>query len=177
MNEKNLFVCYRIRLNVSNTDEDSNDYINASKVEAPLDHKTYILTQGPLEHTVGDFWTMVWQQQVSAIVMLCRLMEQGICKCARYWPATDDEDDLIRVNGRGLEVRLRDFDNSDSDFIVRPVHSFYGFFFGTCLPILEKWPSFYIFSLQAVVCIDFYFFGPTSNANYVFSMVPESKFH
>ena len=58
---------FRIRLNVSNTDEDSNDYINASKVEAPLDHKTYILTQGPLEHTVGDFWTMVWQQQVSAI--------------------------------------------------------------------------------------------------------------
>ena len=134
VDEKNLFVCYRIRLNVSNTDEDSNDYINASKVEAPLDHKTYILTQGPLEHTVGDFWTMVWQQQVSAIVMLCRLMEQGICKCARYWPATDDEDDLIRVNGRGLEVRLRDFDNSDSDFIVRPVHSFFGFF----LAILEK---------------------------------------
>ena len=128
VDEKNLFVCYRIRLNVSNTDEDSNDYINASKVEAPLDHKTYILTQGPLEHTVGDFWTMVWQQQVSAIVMLCRLMEQGICKCARYWPATDDEDDLIRVNGRGLEVRLRDFDNSDSDFIVRPVHSFNGVF-------------------------------------------------
>ena len=53
--------------------------------------------------------------------MLCRLMEQGICKCARYWPATDDEDDVIRVNGRGLEVRLRDFDNSDSDFIVRKV--------------------------------------------------------
>ena len=128
VDEKNLFVCYRIRLNVSNTDEDSNDYINASKVEAPLDHKTYILTQGPLEHTVGDFWTMVWQQQVSAIVMLCRLMEQGICKCARYWPATDDEDDLIRVNGRGLEVRLRDFDNSDSDFIVRPVYSFWDFF-------------------------------------------------
>ena len=53
--------------------------------------------------------------------MLCRLMESGICKCARYWPATDDEDDLIRVPGRGLEVRLRDFDNTDSDFLVRLV--------------------------------------------------------
>jgi len=108
------------RIKLCPTDEDSNDYINASKVEAPnLENKTYILTQGPLEQTVGHFWTMVWQQQVSAIVMLCRLMESGICKCARYWPATDDEDDLIRVPGRGLEVRLRDFDNSDSDFLLR----------------------------------------------------------
>ena len=100
-------------------DEYFNDYINASKVDAPeVDNKSYILTQGPLESTVGHFWQMVYQQQVSAIVMLCRLTETGICKCARYWPSTDDDDDLIRVPGAGLEVRLRDFDNTDSDFLV-----------------------------------------------------------
>jgi len=111
----------RIKLISSDTnDEYFNDYINASKVEAPeLDNKSYILTQGPLESTVGHFWQMVYQQQVSAIVMLCRLTETGICKCARYWPATDDDDDLIRVPGAGLEVRLRDFDNTDSDFLLR----------------------------------------------------------
>ena len=73
---------------------------------------------GPLPETIGHFWTMIWQQQVSAIVMLCRLTESGICKCARYWPATTEEDDLIQVPNAGLEVRLRDFDDQDKDFSV-----------------------------------------------------------
>ena len=30
-----------------------------------------------------------------------------ICKCARYWPATVEEDDLIEVREAGLEVHLR----------------------------------------------------------------------
>ena len=67
---------------------------------------------------------MVWQQQVSAIVMLCRLTESGICKCARYWPATVEEDDLIEVREAGLEVRLRDFDDQDNDFSVRKFYLF-----------------------------------------------------
>jgi len=97
-----------------------NDYINASRIDAPyLDNKSYILSQGPLPETIGHFWTMIRQQQVSAIVMLCRLTESGICKCARYWPATTEEDDLIHVPSAGLEVRLRDFDDQDKDFSVR----------------------------------------------------------
>ena len=98
---------------------DKNDYINASRIDASpfLDDKSYLLTQGPLPETTGHFWTMVWQQQVSAIVMLCRLVETGICKCYRYWPATQEEDDLISVPEAGLEVRLRDFEDND-DFLV-----------------------------------------------------------
>ena len=89
-----------------------------STVQAPfLDDKSYLLIQGPLPETTRHFWTMVWQQQVSAIVMLCRLMETGICKCYRYWPATQEEDDLIAVPEAGLEVRLRDFEDND-DFLV-----------------------------------------------------------
>ena len=42
-----------------------------------------------------------------------------ICKCARYWPETVEEDDLIEVREAGLEVRLRDFDDQDNDFSVR----------------------------------------------------------
>ena len=80
---------------------------------------TYMDKSGPLPETIGHFWTMIWQQQVSAIVMLCRLTESGICKCARYWPATTEEDDLIHVPNAGLEVRLRDFDDQDKDFSVR----------------------------------------------------------
>lgn len=97
-----------------------NDYINASRIDAPfLDNKSYILSQGPLPETIPHFWTMVWQQQVSAIVMLCKLTESGICKCARYWPLTIEDDDLIQVPNAGLEVRLRDFDDQDKDFSVR----------------------------------------------------------
>jgi len=96
-----------------------NDYINASKIDAPFHRdKSYILTQGPLPETTGHFWTMVWQQSVSAIIMLCRLTETGTCKCAQYWPETPEDDDLIYVPNAGLEVRLRDFDKFD-DFMVR----------------------------------------------------------
>jgi len=120
----------RVKLLPLNTRENSgsnsnggsgfNDYINASRIDAPyLDNKSYILSQGPLPETIPHFWTMVWQQQVSAIVMLCRLTESGICKCARYWPATIEDDDLIEVREAGLEVRLRDFDDHDKDFVVR----------------------------------------------------------
>ena len=40
----------------------------------------YIATQGPLPHTVNDFWRMVWEQEVKCIVMLCRREEkQEVC--------------------------------------------------------------------------------------------------
>ena len=38
-------------------------------------NKHYII--GPKENTVNDFWRMVWQQNVTHIVMLTNLMEHG----------------------------------------------------------------------------------------------------
>ena len=37
----------------------------------------YIVTQGPLEGTVGDFWRMMWDYKCACIVMLCQLTEEG----------------------------------------------------------------------------------------------------
>ncbi|EMP41989.1 Receptor-type tyrosine-protein phosphatase T, partial [Chelonia mydas] len=40
----------------------------------------------PLPGTVVDFWQMIWQEKVSAIVMLTGLVEQNKTKCEQYWP-------------------------------------------------------------------------------------------
>ncbi|CAN2389183.1 non-membrane spanning protein tyrosine phosphatase activity [Pristimantis euphronides] len=62
------------------------DYINASFIQGVDKQPRYIATQGPLSHTVGDFWRMIWQYNVKVIVMACREVEQGKKKCERYWP-------------------------------------------------------------------------------------------
>lgn len=36
----------------------------------------YIATQGPLPHTVNDFWLMVWKEKSSIIVMITKLKEK-----------------------------------------------------------------------------------------------------
>lgn len=39
-------------------------------------NRRYILTQGPLPHTVSHFWVMVWEQNSMAILMLNKLIEK-----------------------------------------------------------------------------------------------------
>lgn len=39
--------------------------------------RAFIATQGPMLHTVGDFWDMVWQERSSIIVMVTRLKENN----------------------------------------------------------------------------------------------------
>ncbi|XP_077334481.1 receptor-type tyrosine-protein phosphatase kappa-like isoform X2 [Lithobates pipiens] len=62
------------------------DYINASYVDGYKAPKFYIATQGPIPETVADFWSMVWQENSSVIVMLTGLEEQNKVKCEQYWP-------------------------------------------------------------------------------------------
>ena len=45
----------------------------------------FIATQGPLNNTIEDFWTMCDEYNIEAIVMLCKLKEDNNEKCANYW--------------------------------------------------------------------------------------------
>ncbi|ULT94818.1 hypothetical protein L5515_011058 [Caenorhabditis briggsae] len=74
-----------------------NDYIHANFVGCPMvPDKRFICTQGPLDHTVDDFWWMIVQQRVEQIVMLCKTIETGKYKCAQYWPLAMGEKREIR---------------------------------------------------------------------------------
>ena len=72
---------------------DGADYINANILEYPLPGcqlpLRFIATQGPLDSTVHDFWTMVWEQRARVIVMLTDLTDElGREACVRYWPTS-----------------------------------------------------------------------------------------
>lgn len=81
----------RVVLKCPDEDPGPDRYINANYIRgyqgAP---KAYIATQGPMVHTVGDFWDMVWQERAPAIVMLTRLKEEQQ-KCELYWPQSSAE--------------------------------------------------------------------------------------
>ena len=64
-------------------------YINANYVRGNGHgghEPAFVATQGPLPHTVHDFWAMVLQEAASAVVMITKLREKGRPKCERYLP-------------------------------------------------------------------------------------------
>ena len=57
-----------------------------SVVQGYLKPNAYIASQAPMPETTKDFWQMVWDNKVPAIVMLTKLVEAGKPKCHKYWP-------------------------------------------------------------------------------------------
>ena len=52
----------------------------------------HVLTStGPLPHTMIDFWRMVWQEQVTLIIMLCNTIEGHRVRCQQYWPSSGSQ--------------------------------------------------------------------------------------
>nr|XP_034321094.1 receptor-type tyrosine-protein phosphatase epsilon-like [Crassostrea gigas] len=62
------------------------DYTNANYISGLDEEKVYIASQGPKQNTLNDFWTMIWQEKVTQIVMLTNLKEGVKMKCTQYWP-------------------------------------------------------------------------------------------
>jgi len=70
------------------------DYINASHVKMEIPNTgiklNFIACQGPLQNTENDFWTMVYEQKSTLIVMVTPLIENDFIKCHKYWPDLND---------------------------------------------------------------------------------------
>ncbi|XP_019856078.1 PREDICTED: receptor-type tyrosine-protein phosphatase delta-like isoform X2 [Amphimedon queenslandica] len=100
---------YRVRL-LMLPGVSGSDYINASYVDGYLRCNQFIMTQGPLSNTVDDFWRMIWEHRVSAIVMLCGLVEDGKDQSVQYWP----KDQLTQYGDMFIET----ISETDTGFYV-----------------------------------------------------------
>ncbi|XP_042206046.1 uncharacterized protein LOC121855232 [Homarus americanus] len=69
------------------TGDPTSEYINANFVRGyDGEERAYIVTQGPLAHTVVDLWQLVMQERAPALVMITRLKEKQRVKCEPYVP-------------------------------------------------------------------------------------------
>ncbi|XP_014323794.2 LOW QUALITY PROTEIN: receptor-type tyrosine-protein phosphatase epsilon-like, partial [Myotis lucifugus] len=90
------------------------DYINASFIDGYRQKDYFIATQGPLAHTVEDFWRMVWEWRCHTIVMLTEVQEREQDKCYQYWPtegSVTHGDITIEIKSDALSeaISVRDF--------------------------------------------------------------------
>ena len=81
-------------------------FINASWIHMPFPGM-FIATQGPLPTTIEDFWTMCDEYDIEAIVMLCKLKEKNVEKCAKYWECNN----LINFEIKQIQEQALDEDN------------------------------------------------------------------
>ncbi|XP_062383486.1 receptor-type tyrosine-protein phosphatase alpha isoform X1 [Sardina pilchardus] len=88
--------------------EENTDYVNASFIDGYRQKDSYMASQGPLQHTIEDFWRMIWEWRSCSIVMLTELEERGQEKCAQYWPS-----DGVVVHG-DVSIELKREEESES---------------------------------------------------------------
>ncbi|KAK9721424.1 TM proximal of protein tyrosine phosphatase, receptor type J [Popillia japonica] len=126
----------RVRLTVDSNDN-YEDYINASYIKGYSGNHEYIATQGPMESTVEDFWRMIiqedvgiiqgpmestvedfWrmiiQEDVGIIVMVAQFVEQSKQKCFKYFP---EKEEIMSV-GDEINVKCTNEINLD-DYVSR----------------------------------------------------------
>ena len=71
-------------------DVEGSDYINASWIPGFHSLNEFILTQHPKESTTGDFWRLIWEQDVHTVVVLSPITEPDL---HIFWP----ENDSLRI--------------------------------------------------------------------------------
>ena len=93
---ENLLAYDHSRVVLKDTDE--SDYINANYIHGFIRQKAFIAAQSPFNRdTVYDFLYMIYTENITQVVFLARLHEDGVMKCEKYWPDTGtfQTDDII----------------------------------------------------------------------------------
>eukprot|EP00730_Choanoeca_flexa_P000698 TRINITY_DN10302_c0_g1_i1.p1 TRINITY_DN10302_c0_g1~~TRINITY_DN10302_c0_g1_i1.p1 ORF type:complete len:1408 (+),score=183.31 TRINITY_DN10302_c0_g1_i1:254-4225(+) len=103
----------RVHLSTANQ-----DYINANHISFTINEHNlwYVGAQGPLPHTVADFWQMTWEQGSQLIVMVTEEVEGGRTKCERYWPSEQGENGAICFADFKISLLK---EQSTRDYVVR----------------------------------------------------------
>ncbi|XP_062578186.1 tyrosine-protein phosphatase non-receptor type 7-like [Saccostrea cucullata] len=79
----------RVKL-IRTEDYKDDDFVNASYIHGFAKERAYIAAQGPFNpKTLEDFWTVIWQNDSTRIVMLTSLYEGDKMECLKYWPDTE----------------------------------------------------------------------------------------
>uniref|UniRef100_A0A8C5WKS8 protein-tyrosine-phosphatase n=1 Tax=Leptobrachium leishanense TaxID=445787 RepID=A0A8C5WKS8_9ANUR len=126
---KSVYDVSRVKLSIINNPND--DYINANYIPGYKNLRAFIAAQGPLPTTVNDFWRMIWEKDVRAVVMLTKCVEVFKVKCEEYWPSSHPK----QFNGLNVsqsqedvlpEWTIRDFEVTNSStnqsHLVRHFH-------------------------------------------------------
>lgn len=111
-----------------------NKEINGSWINIP-NEKNMIVTQGPLEQCIDDFWSMCFDYNVNSIVMLCNIVEEGIKKCSKYWEIKNSK--MFKVIN--LEIK------NDNEIIMQRIISVQNLIKNNCKTFyhiqFKKWPD------------------------------------
>ncbi|XP_033215227.1 tyrosine-protein phosphatase 99A isoform X5 [Belonocnema kinseyi] len=80
---------------------DGSDYINGTWFAGFHRNREFIITQHPLEHTIMEFWQMMWDHNAQTIVMLTQCDEEY----PEFWPieGKDLESETFRVRLCGIK--------------------------------------------------------------------------
>ena len=114
------------------TPASDSDYINASVIKL-TDNRTYIVTQAPLATGFNDLWRLVWDYDVSNVVMLMDTMEKNKPEVSRYWPLhghAQSYGDISVTVGVG-KINTRKLFNTliSCSFVLTPTSRKFFFFF------------------------------------------------
>lgn len=111
------------------------NYVNASYIHNIYGISKVIVTQGPKQNTVVEFWRMVAEKRCRHIINLTNCMEGGRVKCFQYWPpngqmlhfddvslfTTQEHEVHPGLFHRKIEVQLGEMAESDS-ILVEQLH-------------------------------------------------------
>ena len=67
-----------------------------------------------MKNTIEDFWTLIDENNVNVIVMLCNEIENGSEKCTNYW---DEKNKMIKYK----IFKVKETDNKNKQFIIREI--------------------------------------------------------